>query len=140
MTRSAKIELEWAGGDYVFRLPIGQLIELQDACDAGPEWIWNALHDGSYRFEYIRETIRLGLIGGGMDPIPALKLVKRYVDDRPLAENKHTAALIMGAVVVGIEGDPLPKPGGEAEAAEEAASPDQKSDGAITSKPAAPPA
>lgn len=41
---------------------------------------------GDWRVEDIRETIRLGLIGGGTTPTDASIAVKAYVDPRPLSE------------------------------------------------------
>jgi hypothetical protein len=75
------ITLDWGDGTYVFRLPIGQLAELQTKCGAGLGKIFARLHSGRYQerstgdvvlnplqaefhYEDIVEVIRLGLIGG----------------------------------------------------------------------------
>lgn len=119
MSRSGKIELPWAdgagaGGDgkYPFRLAISQLEELQEKCDAGPQQIMRRLSDGTWRTYDVRETIRIGLIGGGMEPAKALSLTKRYVDERPLAENVVTAQFVIMAAVVGVPDEPLGKADG----------------------------
>lgn len=119
MSRSGKLELAWgdgagAGGDghYPFRLAISQLEELQEKCDAGPQQIMRRLSDGTWRTYDVRETIRLGLIGGGLEPAKALSLTKRYVDERPLAENVMTAQLVIMAAVVGVPDEPLGKTDG----------------------------
>jgi len=104
--RSGKIELEWAdmqgagsGGKHVFRLPIAQLEELQERCDAGPQQILRRLIDGSWRVKDVTETIRLALIGGGMPPVDAAKLVMHYVSDGALGDNVFVAqAAIMAAI------------------------------------------
>ncbi|MGE0828940.1 MAG: gene transfer agent family protein [Hyphomonadaceae bacterium] len=117
MSRTAKVELSWADGSYTFRLAIGQLVELQEKCDAGPPTIYNRLVGNAWYLNDIRETLRLGLIGGGMAPAKALSLINRYVDDRPLAENARHAQAVLMALMIGVE-DETP---GKAEAARDQA-------------------
>lgn len=112
MAASARITLLWGDGDRTFRLAIGQLRELQDKCDAGPAEILGRLSNGTWRVDDIRETLRLGLIGGGATPTDALVLVARYVDSRPLMENVMPAQAVLLAAIVGEE-DPPGKPGAE---------------------------
>ncbi len=109
MSVSARITLPWADGSHSFRLAIGHLRELQDKCNAGPAEVLARLTSGSWRVDDIRETLRLGLIGGGATPMDALVLVARYVDDRPLMENVFPAQAVLLAAVVGEEapGNPL---------------------------------
>lgn len=103
MVTSAKIKLPWADGEREFRLAIGLLRELQDKCNAGPAEILARLSNGTWRVDDIRETLRLGLIGGGASPTDALVLVARYVDVRPLMENVMPAQAVLLAAVVGEE-------------------------------------
>lgn len=103
----------WGDGEYRFRLAIGQLRELQDKCGTGPFALFSRLMDGSWRVDDIRETIRLGLIGGGMKPTEALVLVKRYVDDRPKMENVTPARVILAAALFGDPEDEVGKEGAE---------------------------
>ncbi|RKD61556.1 gene transfer agent family protein [Rhizobium sp. WW_1] len=110
MSRDAKIILAWADGDHVFRLGWGELEELQEACDAGPYVLLGRLYDESWRLADIAETIRLGLVGGGMAPTDALKKVRFYVKGRPPMENLQFAQAILSAGVVGVEDE---KPGEE---------------------------
>jgi hypothetical protein len=85
-------------------------IELEQKCDS-PIAIINArLVSGSYKVTDVRETIRIGLIGGGMDPAKALGLIRTYVDDRPLAESWIMARVIMGGLFYGFEEAPLNPP------------------------------
>lgn len=109
MSASAEVDLTWADGEYRFRLPIGQLRELQDKTGAGPFAIYKRLADGTWFVDDIRESIRLGLIGGGMQAEKALLLVKRYVDDRPLGVNVLTAQSILLAAVIGVPEDQVGK-------------------------------
>lgn len=115
MSRSGKITLSWGDGEYIFRLRIGELIELQEKCDAGPAFILERLATNRWMVNDIRETLRLGLIGGGLKPAQALTLIKRYVDERPLQENIGHAYAIIGAAIVGAEDEPLGKLEGKQE-------------------------
>jgi Phage tail tube protein, GTA-gp10 len=105
MSADGSIEFLWADGLHRFRLAIGQLRELQDKCAAGPAQIMGRLADQTWRIDDIRETIRLGLIGGGKIPIDALTLTIRYVDARPWMENREIAFLILQAAVIGVGED-----------------------------------
>lgn len=98
----------WADGTYRFRLAIGQLRELQEKCNAGPPEIFDRLMKNTWRVDDVRETLRLGLIGGGTKPSDALVLVIRYVDSRPWMENVPAALGVIGAALVG---DPNDQPG-----------------------------
>ncbi|MBI1405709.1 MAG: gene transfer agent family protein [Caulobacter sp.] len=127
MSRSALFDGVFGDGRHPFRLRIGELEELQEKCDAGPEEIYWRLQTGAWRVADIRETLRLGLIGGGLTPTPALVLVNRYAGEGWLAEWKALAANIIAAALFGApdEDKPAPAPG-EAEG-ETATSPDEKS-------------
>ncbi|CAN7431842.1 gene transfer agent family protein [Rhizobium rhizogenes] len=93
--------MTWADDDYVFRLGWGELEELQETCNAGPYVILARLYDDTWRIGDIANTIRLGLIGGGMKPVDALKKVRAYVQDRPPYENITYAQAILSAGIVG---------------------------------------
>ena len=115
MSRDGSITLDWADGSHQFRLAWGELIQLQEVCDAGPLVIYARLGSGQWRLNDIREPIRLGLIGGGATPDSALKLVRNYVEARPPLENVALARAIVGAATIGAsDEDP-----GEAPAAPE---------------------
>lgn len=103
-----RIIFEWADGSYPFALRLGELEELQEKTGVGPFALFARLQDTSWHVRDIRETIRLGLIGGGMEAIPALRLVERYVDGKPLVPNVMPAMAILGAALLGKPGD---KPG-----------------------------
>ena len=103
MSRTGSIDIDFAGETFPFRLAWKQLVELQEKCDAGPFFIYERLRNGHWRVQDLRETVRLGLIGAGMEPGEALKLVRAYVEDRPLAETVLTASAILGAAILGVE-------------------------------------
>ena len=104
--RDALIPLDWADGTYAFRLGWGELAELQEKCDAGPYVILDRLQTRQWRIEDISNTIRLGLIGGGVEPVKALKLVRKYVEARPPVENLIYAVGILSAGLMGAPDEP----------------------------------
>lgn len=122
MSRSAQVTLDWADGTYPFALKIEQLAELQEKTGAGPWYIQWALEaalmaralgvappkDASPAF--VIETIRLGLIGGGMEAIAALKKVRDYVGPGRINENVQTAFAIIGVALQGVPEDQPEKP------------------------------
>lgn len=114
MSRDASIDLDFGDGTYKFRLPWGQLSALQEACDAGPYLVYTRLLTGAWRMEDISNTIRLGLIGGGLEPQKALALVRTYVEARPPLE---TIAIAQGVLGAGLQGVPDEKQSGGARAA-----------------------
>ncbi len=118
---SCVLTADWADGTHIFVLRIGELEKLQEKTGAGPEELMGRLmvlpaRDGGIAASIrhgllqpkatdLREIIRLGLIGGGMDPIKALALIKEYVDERPRAESYGIAFSILAAVINGCPDD-----------------------------------
>lgn len=100
--RNARVELDFADGTYGFRLAIGELEELQEKTGVGPYALLRRLLANDWRIEDVTNTIRLGLIGGGTEPIPALKLAQRYVEQRSdWLNNAMLAQAIVSAALVG---------------------------------------
>jgi len=96
--------IPFADGEYVFDVgPLGIRLELEEKCGGiGLLGIHRRLQTDCLIMDY-RETIRLGLMGGGMKPLDALKLVKRYVEARPAQESVPLAMMILMAGLVGVE-------------------------------------
>jgi hypothetical protein len=116
MARRTSIDLPFGDAEHHFHLDIPRLKQLQEKCNAGPPEILARLADGRARVEDAQETIRLGLIGGGMPAQQALKLVGEYAgDDTPLVEVIATALMVLGAAVLG---NPPPAPAPKEEADE----------------------
>ncbi|KGM34994.1 gene transfer agent family protein [Inquilinus limosus] len=89
---SAEVELSWADGTYLFALKLKQIEELQRLCNAGlGEIAQRLLVERRWRVGDIVETIRLGLIGGGLPAVRARELVDTYLDGRPLADPRDPA-------------------------------------------------
>lgn len=108
----------FADGTYSFRLALGQWQELQEKTGIGPLALYVRLLDRSWRIEDLRETVRLGLIGGGITPAEAMKLVVRYVDERPLIESVPLALTIITASLFPPKGVKERRSSGEKRAAE----------------------
>ncbi|MBV9549306.1 MAG: gene transfer agent family protein [Alphaproteobacteria bacterium] len=105
---SCTVTLKWGdgGSERRFGLALGQLEELQRVCDAGPEEILQRLLSGTPRVQDLRQVIRLGLIGGGMEPAKALAMVEAHVDARPRQESLPVARAVLLAAVMGVPDDP----------------------------------
>jgi len=131
----AEATTEWADGTYTFRLPVDQVLELEAKCDAPITVIGYRLDSGTYSLKDVRETIRLGLIGGGKTPVEAVKLVKQYVDARPIAESWPIARVVVGAALYGFSEAPLGE--GDDEGKPQAA-PTEDSQSASTPPPSTP--
>lgn len=104
------ITLAFADGEYLFRLPIKRIVEIE--VKAGfIDGVKHRLINGGFGIQDVVEVIRQGLIGGGkgmvsgvevpVSDLRANSLIDNYVDDKPLAENHITARAIIAALYVG---------------------------------------
>lgn len=124
--RNGVVELDFGDGTHRFRLPIGQLEELQEKTGVGPFKLLQRLLNGEWHVADVREPIRLGLIGGGMEPLAALTLVRRYIDDRhDWLPQSITARLI---VMAAISGAPEEEPGKDDASEDETGAPFSQTD------------
>ncbi len=105
MTRDASCTLTWGDGEYTFALPLGQIRELEEKRQVGASDILARILNGGWRVDDVRETIRLGLIGGGQKPAEATTLVARYVDGFPWGDSLMPAAQILNAALHGFSKD-----------------------------------
>lgn len=122
--RVNEVWLEFGDGEYLFKLKLKQIAELQEKSGAGIGTIYARVELGDYYVEDLNESIRLGLVGGAkgevdeqelvVSPEQALKLFKRYGEDRPLSEKLILAKAILRACIHGYA--PRDKPKGKAEA------------------------
>lgn len=120
MSLSANVELEWGGGAYLFALKAKQIEELEHLTGEGIGMICMRVFSRSdYKYKHIRESIRLGLIGGGLPPVEATRLVNTYVDGCPIdpindpSSPLKTAMAVLKAVHFGWEALPEQAPVGE---------------------------
>jgi hypothetical protein len=102
-SRSSIIENKFFGeGYYDFSLPIKQIERLQELTGVGPMPLYNRIRGNEWKVSDLIETIRLGLIGGGMAPQEAFQLVSTYVIDQPYVPNVITALEILAVLLYGV--------------------------------------
>lgn len=109
----------WRNGEDDFCLAkVGDILALEEKCGVGIMAVMRRLETDAWGLNDVRETIRLGLIGGGMSPDKAMAAVKLHVDLNPngLAPSVIIAHEILKAVLIGVPDDPVGKnPAAEAE-------------------------
>lgn len=93
----------FAGEQRKFQLRLGEIGELERRCSAGIGEIMVRLGTHRFYLNDVRETVRLGLIGGGASEPESTRLVLRYVDPEPIAEHIQLAASILSACVSGVD-------------------------------------
>ncbi|WP_424360251.1 gene transfer agent family protein [Methylocystis parvus] len=104
---------QFAGRRQKFELRLGELGELERLCRAGVALIFGRLVSETWFYDDVRETIRLGLMGGGASEVDADMLIERYVDAGPKRIHVALAASIISAFIDGVD---VPKGEGEKEA------------------------
>ena len=91
-------------GEKAFAFPTRDLIiELETKTGHGVGALFRRFRDTSYSFTDVSEIIRLGLIGGGIAPEEANRLVSVYVIGRPLAEVFSVADGVITSLFFGVE-------------------------------------
>ncbi len=96
-------------GERRLALPLPIMRELEAKLGSGPMEIFNRIRGGTFRADDIRETIRLGLVGGGATPSDAGRLVGTYFDKAPIADYAPLALDVLLAALYGVD----PAPGDE---------------------------
>jgi hypothetical protein len=114
------VTLEFADGEFRFHLSVMGILELQEKTKTGIAELFARVSvgryvdgggkpfgfplDGKFYLTDLTETIRLGLIGGGMDPVEAKRRVDRYCyPAQPLKGTWDLAAAILLATMEGYE-------------------------------------
>lgn len=116
MSRDGSADVFFGDGEHRFRLAIGELEELQEKTGAGPLALLDRLGGQDWRTGDVSETLRIGLIGGGMKPQDAHRLVERYVRGLPdWAYNAKLAYVVLAAAVTGAPDEPVGKASGAGE-------------------------
>lgn len=77
------------------------IVELERLTGRGIGGIFRRLAASEFAFAEVVETIRLALVGGGMEPQRADEIVETYVKPRPLAEIFPIALSVMEAAWFG---------------------------------------
>lgn len=111
MTANGTRSITWAHGEDTFCLAkVETLLALEDKCNAGLGTIAKRLETGDWYVNDVRQPILLGLIGGGMKPEMAKKVMQDQVDGKPIAEFVLLAYEIVASAIVP---PPGPQPGKE---------------------------
>jgi len=117
MSRNGSITLAFAGEERFFRLGWRELIELQEARDAGPAYVLGRLAVGAWHVQDVREVIRLGLQGGGVSQADAIKLVRTHVEQCPENFGGSNGLLVLATRILSAAIDGAPdEPLGETDA------------------------
>lgn len=109
MSFDGSVSLVWAGDERKFRLGIAELLALQEKRASGPMEIVTRLQFGSWRIEDIVETIRIGLLGAGVDAKVARELVEANVREGRIAANVLVAQAILMNALAGDPEEPVGK-------------------------------
>jgi Phage tail tube protein, GTA-gp10 len=119
MSSDGSITLAFGDGEHTFRLRMKELRELQEKCDAGFSQILLRLGSVQCKIDDVTETLRLGLIGGGTEPMLALGLVSKYVGPVNLLKHQLIACDVLAAALFGDPRDAVGKLVAELSAARE---------------------
>ena len=91
-------------GEKTFAFPTRDLIqELERKTSHGVGALFRRFRTTDYALSDVFEVLRLGLIGGGMSPVEADKLVNVYGVGRPLGEVFAVADGVITALFFGTE-------------------------------------
>lgn len=115
MSADGSLRLFWGDGEQTFRFAIGQFRELQENINkrrvaigapmVGPMSLVRLLQANDAWPDDVRDVLRLGLIGGGMKPADAHRLMTHYFDAVPPLENMKPAFTVLLAGLAGVPGD-----------------------------------
>lgn len=112
----AEIIADWAGAERLFRLNLGGVLDLEEAC--GKDAIGNIflrISTGSFKVLDVHHALRLALIGGGMDKVEAKQLMTDRFDTIPYLESASLAGDILIALMTGVEESEADEDGGDPE-------------------------
>lgn len=122
MSRSAEVRRFFGEGEFTFALTIGPAEQLEqvrsdalrkmgfDAGQGAIMAIQGRLAGGTFLIDDVRQTLRLGLIGAGMDREEAFRLVDRNLKPGYVVK----AAMVAGDVIDALlSGDPDDQPGAD---------------------------
>jgi hypothetical protein len=115
MSSDGSVTLFFGDGDQRFRIGIGEFRELQEKVNkrriemglgpVGPTTLANLLRANDAWPDDMRDVLRIGLVGGGMKPVDAHRMLVLYFDDKPPINFYLTAFTVLMAAFVGVEGD-----------------------------------
>lgn len=135
MARDGKVEVLFGGDVRLFRLGIDELLAVEDACKSAVADIRSRLALKRWWISDVREPLRLGLLGGGMEPEKVRKLIDEHVAPGRIERHAMTALIVVNAALLGEdledEADPKAEDAGAAPESPQGGSlPASSSDGA----------
>lgn len=89
------------GKQHKFELTLGNIRDLERVAGAGVGAIWNRIISAEFRIDDLRETIKQGLIGGGLSGLDAEAAVRAFVDKAPIKTYYQLAFDIVKSIVDG---------------------------------------
>ncbi|WP_323022397.1 gene transfer agent family protein [Pararhodobacter sp.] len=97
---------EWGGVERAFALDFGLVCDLEEACgEKGVGGIYVRLATHQYHAREVYQTIRHGLIGGGMSRPDVERLMKTRFNEIPLADSVALAVDLLTALNTGVKDD-----------------------------------
>lgn len=111
----ARVDVFVGEGTFPAALTIGGLQNLERASGHGVWLLFERARNLHVTSTELRETIRWGLIGGGMAQAEAARLLDTYVTTGHLTEYVPTAVTILYAALYGPEDDPVEEDPSEGE-------------------------
>lgn len=110
MSDAITIRRFFGDAEHTFCLTDPMIVELERLADAGIGSIYARAVALQFRADDLAQIIRLGLIGGGMTPEAAHRLVETYARNRPFGEVFPLALDVLDARWNGIEAQPEEPP------------------------------
>jgi hypothetical protein len=106
--RTAEIHDVFFGeGYYTLSLKMAQLRDLEEILDKSMVNLLTRMMSGDWRVNELSEICRLALIGGGMNPQQAFRLVNSYLTEGYLGIYVPYAQLVLKAALLGPEDDKI---------------------------------
>ena len=139
MSVNASVVLEWPGGEHKFALRCGEIEILETEARNGRGGngiglgsIWTRVMGGEWFISDINSIIRLGLIGGGMGEVEARRMVRDYVENKPISDLSNLgpncplglARAVLAAAIIGVEDTVADEEQNEEEASGEVPAPE----------------
>ncbi|WP_242217253.1 gene transfer agent family protein [Shinella zoogloeoides] len=101
MSEREPIRQFFGDAEYAFHLPPELVIELERKTAHGIGGLFRRFLASDFGFSDLTEVLRLGLVGGGMDPKEASALVATYAAILPVTRLYLTAMPVLDALMSG---------------------------------------
>jgi len=100
-TTAQPLRMFFGDAEHTFALPPAMILELERTTDAGIGRLCSRLFAREFAYADVKETLRIALIGGGMDPKRAAEMIETYVTGRPLIHGYEIAVAVLEHVWFG---------------------------------------